>query len=77
MMEAFKPSCFWKTCHACNGTGKVLNSNKNALSSVGRKTGYPYPAITGGCSGEIVAEPNKAYCGRCMGTGMKVLKELK
>jgi hypothetical protein len=76
MTEAsFQPSVFWKTCKVCKGKGEVRSCHVNALPAGGRPTGLKNPERTGGCTGEVIAESGRSYCGACMGTGIKVIRE--
>jgi hypothetical protein len=72
--KGFKTSRFWRDCSVCLGFGIVPAHHPFAANEAGKPTGTGYPNMTGGCSGEVVAEPHKSYCGKCSGTGM-VLKQ--
>lgn len=62
---------FWKTCKTCKGTGTLRVGHPDAARTEGYKTKVIFPAVIGGHSGELIADPGLSYCGKCHGTGMK------
>lgn len=61
---------FFNTCPICKGTGEVPSNHPYAVPQGGTKTGVNSPRKTGGCSGDVIAEFNLSYCGRCLGCGV-------
>lgn len=58
-------------CKICKGTGELNFTHPDSSPSSGRRTGASFPEVTGGCTGEIISDPNRSFCSRCKGSGVE------
>jgi len=58
---------FFVECRPCRGTGELRAGHPDSAPQRGYPSGVDNPKMRGGHSGEVMADSDKSFCGKCSG----------